>query len=282
MPVFIHENLNLHYDIVGDHGPWAALSPGGRRGMQAVRGLASALARSGVRVLIFDRRNCGASDVAFDESRSEDRAWADDLHALLNHVGAAKAWIGGGSSGCRMSLLYALKYPQQVSGLLLWKITGGAFAARRLAAQYFTDYIRLAESGGMAAICASEHFSAGISTNPGNRERLMQFTPETFIAVMREWHRRFAEGASSPILGVSESQLRSIQIPAFVIPGNDNTHPLVAGQRLHALLPESELAILFPVQVDADVAPQEDWQRKEPEIANLFAGFIHRRIGLSQ
>ena len=282
MPVFIHENLNLHYDIVGDHGPWAALSPGGRRGMQAVRGLASALARSGVRVVIFDRRNCGASDVAFDESRAEDQAWADDLHALLNHVGAAKAWIGGGSSGCRMSLLYALKYPQQVSGLLLWKITGGAFAARRLAAQYFTDYIRLAESGGMAAVCASEHFSAGISTNPGNRERLMQFTPETFIAVMREWHRRFAEGASSPILGVSESQLRSIQIPAFVIPGNDNTHPLVAGQRLHALLPESELAILFPVQVDADVAPQEDWQRKEPEIANLFAGFIHRRIGLSQ
>jgi len=282
MPVFIHENLNLHYDIVGDHGPWAALSPGGRRGMQAVRGLASALARSGVRVLIFDRRNCGASDVAFDESRAEDQAWADDLHALLNHVGAAKAWIGGGSSGCRMSLLYALKYPQQVSGLLLWKITGGAFAARRLAAQYFTDYIRLAESGGMAAVCASEHFSAGISTNPGNRERLMQFTPETFIAVMREWHRRFAEGASSPILGVSENQLRSIQIPAFVIPGNDNTHPLVAGQRLHALLPESELAILFPVQVDADVAPQEDWQRKEPEIANLFAGFIHRRIGLSQ
>jgi len=282
MPVFIHENLNLHYDIVGDHGPWAALSPGGRRGMQAVRGLASALARSGVRVVIFDRRNCGASDVAFDESRAEDQAWADDLHALLNHVGAAKAWIGGGSSGCRMSLLYALKYPQQVSGLLLWKITGGAFAARRLAAQYFTDYIRLAESGGMAAVCASEHFSAGISTNPGNRERLMQFTPETFIAVMREWHRRFAEGASSPILGVSENQLRSIQIPAFVIPGNDNTHPLVAGQRLHALLPESELAILFPVQVDADVAPQEDWQRKEPEIANLFAGFIHRRIGLSQ
>ena len=282
MPVFIHENLNLHYDIVGDHGPWAALSPGGRRGMQAVRGLASALARSGVRVLIFDRRNCGASDVAFDESRAEEQAWADDLHALLNHVGAAKAWIGGGSSGCRMSLLYALKYPQQVSGLLLWKITGGAFAARRLAAQYFTDYIRLAESGGMAAVCASEHFSAGISTNPGNRERLMQFTPETFIAVMREWYRRFVEGASSPILGVSESQLRSIQIPAFVIPGNDNTHPLVAGQRLHALLPESELAILFPVQVDADVAPQEDWQRKEPEIANLFAGFIHRRIGLSQ
>ena len=282
MPVFIHENLNLHYDIVGDHGPWAALSPGGRRGMQAVRGLASALARSDVRVVIFDRRNCGASDVAFDESRAEDQAWADDLHALLNHVGAAKAWIGGGSSGCRMSLLYALKYPQQVSGLLLWKITGGAFAARRLAAQYFTDYIRLAESGGMAAVCASEHFSAGISTNPGNRERLMQFTPETFIAVMREWHRRFAEGASSPILGVSENQLRSIQIPAFVIPGNDNTHPLVAGQRLHALLPESELAILFPVQVDADVAPQEDWQRKEPEIANLFAGFIHRRIGLSQ
>jgi pimeloyl-ACP methyl ester carboxylesterase len=278
MPVFTHENLHLQYDIIGNTGPWVALSPGGRRGMQAVRGLAVALAELEFRVLIFDRRNCGASDVAFDSGRAEDQAWADDLHALLVSLDITTAWIGGGSSGCRMSLLYALKYPAHVSGLLLWKITGGAFAARRLAAQYFTDYIRLAESGGMAAVCASEHFSSLIDANPGNRNRLMQFTPEAFIAVMLEWQRRFVDGASGPVLGVSEDQLRGLRVPAFIIPGNDNTHPLAVGKHLHTLLPSSEMAVLFPEQVDADVAPQADWQQKEADIARLFAAFINRRL----
>ena len=54
-------------------------------------------------------------------------------------------------------------------GLLLWRVTGGAFAAERLTNQYYTSHIEAAEKGGMAAICAMEHWSEVIATNPQAR-----------------------------------------------------------------------------------------------------------------
>ena len=40
-------------------------------------------------------------------------------------------------------------------GLLLWHVTGGAFAAQRLAQNYYTQFIEAAERGGMEAVCRS-------------------------------------------------------------------------------------------------------------------------------
>ena len=50
-------------------------------------------------------------------------------HALLARLDALPAVIGGGSSGCRLAPLFAPKYPDAVRALLLWRITGGPFAA---------------------------------------------------------------------------------------------------------------------------------------------------------
>ena len=63
-------------------------------------------------------------------------------------------------------MLFALKYPHDMRALLMWRVTGGAFAAERLAEQYYSQYIRAAETGGMAAVAASEHFAARIADNP--------------------------------------------------------------------------------------------------------------------
>ena len=105
------------------------------------------MAAQGYRVLIHDRRNCGASDVSFDGSKSEYEVWADDLHVLLKQLGMLPAIIGGTSSGARLSLLFALRYPQDVRALVLWRITGGEFAIKRLTEKYYDQYIRLAEAG---------------------------------------------------------------------------------------------------------------------------------------
>ena len=53
------------------------------------------MANAGFRVLIHDRRNCGASDVSIDGDESEYDLWADDLHALLAQLGALPAIVGG-------------------------------------------------------------------------------------------------------------------------------------------------------------------------------------------
>ena len=57
--------------------------------------VADHLARSGHRVLVYDRRNCGASGISFDGGNSENEVWAADLHELLQQLDAAPAFIGG-------------------------------------------------------------------------------------------------------------------------------------------------------------------------------------------
>ena len=188
---------------------------------------------------IHDRRNCGASDVSFDGSKSEYEVWADDLHALLKQLGMLPAIIGGTSSGARLSLLLALRYPQDVRALVLWRITGGEFAIKRLTEKYYDQYIRLAEQGGMAAVCGEEHFAERIRERPGNRERLMALDPKDFVATLRAWREPFAASTDLPLIGTTEADLRSITIPTCIIPGDDLTHGSVhaaTAARLHAEL----------------------------------------------
>jgi len=63
MPLANVRGVNINYKVLGDHGPWVALSPGGRRDISGIELLAGEVAKNGHRVVIFDRRNCGASDV---------------------------------------------------------------------------------------------------------------------------------------------------------------------------------------------------------------------------
>ena len=274
---------SLHYEILGSSGPWVTLSPGGRRALAAVKSLAQRIAAAGYRVLIHDRRNCGASDVMLEGDQAEHEVWADDLHALLTQLGALSAaspvFVGGSSSGCRMSLAFALRYPQAVRGLLLWRVTGGAFAAQRLVREYYGQYIAAVQAGGMAAVCAMQHFHDLIAAHPANRERLLAADPQRLIAAMTRWSAGFLQEANLPVIGASTDQLRSIRAPACVIPGNDNTHPKAAGETLARLLPDAELNILFPEHLDVDVVPPEDWAAKEAEMAAMLLAFLKRHSG---
>lgn len=274
----IINGANLHYEIIGSGGPWVALSPGGRRAMAAVESLAQHIAAGGYRVLIHDRRNCGASDVLLDSRAAEHEVWAEDLHALLTQLGALPAqsgvFVGGCSSGCRLSLAFALRYPQAVRGLLLWRVTGGAFAAQRLAREYYGQYIVAAQSGGMAAVCAMPHFAELIAAHPPNRDTLMAADPQAVISAMKRWSEGFLKEADYPVIGATEAQLRSIKAPACVIPGNDNTHPKTVGETLAHLLPDATLNILFAEHQDVDVVPPEDWAVKEAEMAEMLLAFL--------
>jgi len=276
MPVAAIRGLDINYRVLGDRGPWLALQPGGRRGLGGVETLAEKIAEAGNRVVIYDRRNCGASGISFDGGNSENEIWAEDLRELLSHLDALPAFIGGSSSGCRLALLLALHHPAAVRGLLLWRVTGGAYAAQRLALNYYTQFIEMAQAGGMEAVCGSEHFSEVIKANPANRARLTAIGAENFIAVMERWRRSFSEGADHPVIGLSPSELRSMKMPACIIPGNDRVHPRVPAQVAHRLLPNSEYhEVLTEDRPDLDVA-LEDWEKKEGLLAAIFIDFLRR------
>jgi len=276
MPVATIRGVDINYQVLGERGPWVALQPGGRRGLIGVKSVAEKIAEAGCRVLVYDRRNCGASAVSFDGGNSENEIWAADLHALLNELDALPAYIGGSSSGCRLALLAALRHPADVRGLLLWRVTGGAYAAERLVQNYYTQFIDAARQGGMEAVCRTEHFSEVIANNPANRTRLLEIEPPRFIAVMEEWRRAFNEGAHHPVIGVSPAQLRSLTMPTCVIPGNDRVHPRAPGQAAHRLIPNSEYhEVLTEDRTDLDVA-LEDWNAKEGLLAAIFIDFLRR------
>jgi pimeloyl-ACP methyl ester carboxylesterase len=281
MPIAKVRGVELNYEILGAHGPWMALSPGGRRDLNNVKTLAQRMADAGYRVLIHDRRNCGLSDVSIGGEQSEYEIWADDLYELLSQHNAMPAIVGGGSSGCRLSLLFALKYPQAVRALLLFRVTGGAFAANRLAENYYGQFIRAAKAGGMPAVVALDHFKERSEARHANRERLLAMEPKAFIAAMERWQQQFAKGAELPIIGASEAELNSIKVPTIIIPGNDRTHAHASGEIAHRMIPGSELYDLFPGDLDMDLVPMEDWAHKEGEMAAVLADFLKRKLAVA-
>jgi pimeloyl-ACP methyl ester carboxylesterase len=276
MPIAHVRGVNLIYQIIGTKGPWVALSPGGRRDMNSVEPLARVIAEQGYRVLIHDRRNCGLSDICIDGDDSEYEIWADDLYELLRQKDALPAFIGGSSSGCRLSILFALRHPEAVKGLMLWRVTGGRFACERLANNYYTQYIEAAQKGGMRAVAELEHFKERCQANPSNLGYLVRLDPQRFIEVMTRWRKSFTESVDLPIIGASEVDLKSIKVPTVVIPGNDRTHGTETGRLAAKLIPKSELHIIWEKDLDADLGPAEDWEPKNAEMAGYFVGMMKR------
>ena len=276
MPVANVRGAAIHYEVYGERGPWVALSPGGRRAIEGVQSLAKRIAAAGCRALVHDRRNCGASDVSIEGEQSENEIWADDLHELLGQQNALPAWIGGSSSGCRMALLFAMRHPQATRGLLLWRVTGGLAAAKRLAHRYYGQYIPIAQQGGMAAVCATEEFGERIRDRPANRDRLMKMDPARFIQVMSEWNRAFLEGADKPVIGATEAELKALKAPACIVPGNDLSHLKSAAENLARLMPDAEVHPLITKHYDLDIAPREEWDAREADLAAIFLDYMKR------
>lgn len=276
MPIANVRGAAIHYEIYGTQGPWVALSPGGRRAIEGVESLSRRIAAAGYRALVHDRRNCGSSDVSVEGPGSENDMWADDLHELLRQQNALPAWIGGSSSGCRLALLFALRHPQAVRGLLLWRVTGGLAAAKRLAHRYYGQYIEIARAGGMAAICETEEFAERIRDRPENRERLMKMNPARFIEVMSDWNRNFLEGAEKPVIGATEAEIRSIRVPACIVPGNDLSHLRSAAENLGRLMPDAQVHPLITKHYDLDVAPRAEWDAREADLAAIFLDHMKR------
>src|SRR5580693_3829679 len=77
--------IEIDYEFYGDAGaPVAVVTPGGRypKETPGVPQLAQVLAAAGRRVLLWDRPNCGASDISF-EGGSESALQARTLMELI-------------------------------------------------------------------------------------------------------------------------------------------------------------------------------------------------------
>lgn len=275
MPVAEVRGVGINYEVLGDDGPWIVLTGGGRMDLDAFRPLGEHLANAGHRVLIHDRRNCGASDVVIAGDESEEEIFADDTRQLLAQLDALPVIACGGAAGARLSLLLAVRHPEAVRGLLLWWPTGGRYACETLAQTYYGQFIEAAQAGGMEAVCATPYFAERIARNPRNRQRLLAMDTADFIATMARWRQYFLDSIDLPVIGLTEAALRTITVPACVVPGHDAIHPQQVGETLSRLLPHAEL-------VDEPERPPSSAEvsrsERQRRLADIFLAFLRKHI----
>jgi pimeloyl-ACP methyl ester carboxylesterase len=280
MPEALVRGVAINYEIIGNNGPFIALTPGSRRPYGELVDLSKALAAQGYRVLLHDRRNCGASGVAFDGSGSEHEVWADDLYELGKQLDGLPMYVGGSSAGARLAILYAMRHPDGLRGLLLWRVTGGQEAVDKLSENYYGQYITLARAGGMQAVADNEHFAECIKARPSNKERILKTDAEQFIKVMTAWREKFLQSVTLPIVGATEADLNAIKAPACLVAGNDVIHTPATARKAAKLIPNSELhEDVVPKRADDQLL--KDWDRKEwrdaePKLAAIFGAFLKR------
>lgn len=75
------------------------------------------------------------------------------------------------------------------------------------------------------------------------------------------------------MVGISPADMRTILVPAIVIPGNDQVHPQGPGQTAHRLLANSVYQDVLSQSVDADV-DFAGWEAATGTLAARFIDFL--------
>jgi pimeloyl-ACP methyl ester carboxylesterase len=274
MPFASIRSVQIFYETFGDHGPWLALNSGGRNSHAEMAPFAKQIAEQGFRVLVHDRRNTGASQMLFEGTDGEEEIWADDLYALMQSLNALPAYFGGSSAGARLSMLMRRRHPEAVKGLLLMRVTGGAFAAGRLPNMYYLQFIKAAQENGMEGVCHTDWYKERLALNPSNRDYLMSLDPKDFIAQQEYWLSKFLQGPRSPVMGMENAELAQFNLPVLVVPGNDKTHASENGIAAHQLISGSELYQLPTTDQDVDLIAFPLWKEFYPLLTKRFVEFM--------
>ncbi len=237
--------IGIEYELLGPKdAPAIVLTPGGRfaKDSPGLPELAQALAAGGRRVLLWDRPNCGASDISF-EGESESALQARTLIELIRALELGPTAVAAGSGGSRVSLIAAARDPEAVSHLIVWWISGGALSLISLAAYYCVGSAIAASRGGMAAVADSPGWAEQIQRNPRNRDILLAQDPERFIETMERWALAYMPSKTSPVPGMSPEGFARLRMPVLIYRSgkSDLSHTRRTSEWVHELIPHSEL-----------------------------------------
>ncbi|WP_046315785.1 alpha/beta hydrolase [Mycobacterium sp. UM_Kg1] len=254
---------NVVYEILGSTGDLIVLTPGGRfsKEIPGLRPLAEALVDGGYRVLLWDRPNCGASDVQF-YGQSESHMRAETLHGLLTALGTGPVILAGGSGGARDSILTTMLYPELVTKLALWNIVGGIYGTFVLGSYYVVPSILAVRGGGPKALLDIREWQERGAENPDNEARLLGLDGDAFLKVMLRWLNAFVSKPGQTIPGVDDEMFDRITVPTLIIRGGENDwdHPKRTSLEVNCLIRGSEL-------IDPPW-PEDAWERAAEDRAS--------------
>ena len=82
-------------------------------------GWVATLTRAGRRVIALDNRGHGASAKLYEPAAYDSAIMAEDVRALLDHLGIARADVMGYSMGARITAFLALRHPRRARSAIL-------------------------------------------------------------------------------------------------------------------------------------------------------------------
>ena len=198
------------------------------------------LCDAGARVVLWDYRGHGSSDVPEDPDAYTMAQVVDDLGRVLDWVDPDEAVVLGGLSfGGLASLHFALAHPERVRALVLVD-SGPGFKNPEAQARWEQGVERSAgflEARGMKAFVASRAADTAVGLRP---ELAAARAAAAAIAAQNPhglalFARRVA-GPAAPVI----DELGSIQLPSLVIVGENDEPYLRAAEVLAARLPQAE------------------------------------------
>jgi pimeloyl-ACP methyl ester carboxylesterase len=249
MPRFERDGISFHYHDQGAGLPFVF-----QHGLGGELGNPVGLYRQpeNVRFLTFDMRGHGQTRPLGDVDQLRIAVLADDLVALLDHLGIEQAVVGGISLGAAVAVSMALRSGARVSGLVLSRPAWIDGPLPENVERYTTIARLIREKGtvpGRLAFEESPRFQAIRAESPDCAASLIaQFeSPRARECVAR------LERLASDTPCHDRANYQSVRVPTLVL-GNhrDPIHPWAVAQTLARLIPGAELKEIAPKSVSLE------------------------------
>src|SRR4029077_2457748 len=126
MPSFSHDGVEIAFLDEGDGEPVVLVHgfASNKEVNWVAPGWVTALKRAGRRVIAFDNSGHGASTKLYDPAAYHSAIMAEDVGALIDHLGLPRAGVMGYSMGARNMVFLALAKPERVRSAVLGGVGG--------------------------------------------------------------------------------------------------------------------------------------------------------------
>ena len=257
MPTVDIDGIKTRYETSGSGPPILMFSPGGFNAALDNWSTLGIYARTRplehlsqrYTCITFDRREAGQSGGRVERLTWE--CYVAQAKGLLDHLGIARAHLMGGCLGCSSVLAFAVAYPQAVASMVLYWPAGGA-KYRLNSQQRFAQHLAFVQQNGLAEVVAVAHTSTkpfGADPRCGPWAATLRSDPafaRDYAALDLDYYMRTVADMSQGLFdrdtvpGAEPEDLLALQIPALIIPGNDDSHATSAARYLNECLPKAQ------------------------------------------